>query len=476
MADHRLKNLRGPSRRSFLRWAGAAAAAVALDRSRLLDFLSGAGGTALADDMACRTTNRSLHLVGGMGSFAWFQLLWPHLDVVYANNPAFAYHEEPDNTLFYTGDKPFAYAPEAPWIVGGIPARPMSAFMAGFNQSHTNKPSLGLGNGDLFPTLAAIQRETPCFLPVVGVDPVGYNTQVAGAPPATVVQDSAGLIGLFDSAASQLTLKSPENRHLYEKYYESILRLREGSARPTWTRETELTKKAVHLLGSNLAEQLTPSPGDLAAYGLSPLPPELEIDPGKDSFLEIGRRLIVTARAFKLGLANSVILPLCGTAVEPTALQDPHTAFDDLPRLRAVLAFLGKLLDTFYADLAAASDPTCPGKGIDRSVILTVHGDTPKDPLNRVDWPDGTPGGCNWLYVMGAGYLATGWFGGVKTNGTFDGFDPETGQDIPGPSGTAWAASAAVVYAVARGNMNKVREYYQGPDITGLVKPPPAWP
>ena len=34
---------------------------------------------------------------------------------------------------------------------------------------------------------------------------------------------------------------------------------------------------------------------------------------------------------------------------------------------------------------------------------MTIHGDTPKNPLDRGGWPDGTPDNSNWMYVLGAG-------------------------------------------------------------------------
>lgn len=79
--DNRLKNLRGPGRREFLKWSGTLAAVLGLDRARFLDALSGTAGTAMADQAACTSTMRSVHLVAGNGGFAWFQLLFPHTDV-----------------------------------------------------------------------------------------------------------------------------------------------------------------------------------------------------------------------------------------------------------------------------------------------------------------------------------------------------------------------------------------------------------
>src|SRR4029078_7790588 len=141
MANHRMKDLRGPDRRNFLRLMGFAGAAFALERSKLLNFLAEEGGTALADDASCASVNRSVHISAGNGSFGWYQLLWPHIEIAQADNPLFAYHATNATTLFYQGDKMFAYAPEAPWVQNGAPVRPMNAFMAGENETHTLTPS-----------------------------------------------------------------------------------------------------------------------------------------------------------------------------------------------------------------------------------------------------------------------------------------------------------------------------------------------
>ena len=36
-------------------------------------------------------------------------------------------------------------------------------------------------------------------------------------------------------------------------------------------------------------------------------------------------------------------------------------------------------------------------------MVMTIHGDTPKDPLQRGGWPDGTQRNSNWVYVLGNG-------------------------------------------------------------------------
>src|SRR5262245_8215736 len=92
MVIQKLKSLQGNSRRSFLRWATAAGAALALDRSKVLDVIADSGGSALADQASCSLTCRSVHIVAGDGGFSWFQLLWPHVNVARSNDPKFAFH------------------------------------------------------------------------------------------------------------------------------------------------------------------------------------------------------------------------------------------------------------------------------------------------------------------------------------------------------------------------------------------------
>jgi hypothetical protein len=129
------------------------------------------------------------------------------------------------------------------------------------------------------------------------------------------------------------------------------------------------------------------------------------------------------------------------------------------------------MLDAFLTDLGAQQDPACTSRSLADTVVMTVHGDTPKDPRNRNGWPDGTPANSNWLYVMGNGYLKTGWHGGVRADGSVDGFDPSTGKNMPGQSSdsTSAAAGAAAAFAVAKGDMKRVRDFYTGPAIDGIV-------
>jgi hypothetical protein len=50
------------------------------------------------------------------------------------------------------------------------------------------------------------------------------------------------------------------------------------------------------------------------------------------------------------------------------------------------------------------------------------------------------------------------------------GFEPATGNTNPAASNTtSHAAAAALLFAVAKGDMRAVQDYYRGGDISGMV-------
>lgn len=455
MVDHRLKNLEGKSRRNFLRWMTTAGAVLALDRTKVLDVIADSAGSAMAD-ASCGTTNRSVHLVAGDGGFAWFQLLWPHVEIATANNDNFAFHAPGQAVKATDTDKPFYYAPESPWK-GLDKGKRITAFMAGQNQTHTPTPgsaaTLGAGQS-MLAAVASIQRATPSLLPVIGINPVNFGA-APGAPQIATVGNADGMVQLFNSSASKVTLSDPADAALFEAYYKAFLGLQRAADRSTYQRSLRTGKTSANFLGRNLAQLLEPTPEDRMKYGVGGGVP--------NKLSEIGRALITSAKAFKLGLTQSVIIP--------AMRDDPHGAFQNMGTVQSTVGTLGTMLDAFLDDLMQIPDPLCTSKSIADSTILTVHGDTPKDPRQRGGWPDGTPANSNWLYVMGNGYLKTGWFGGVKANGQVSGFDAPTGNEVPGkPSNdTSAAAGAAVAFAVAKGDMDRVADFYTGPSISGIV-------
>lgn len=454
MADERLKNLRGPGRRDFLRWSATVGALLGLERARFLDALSGTAGTAMADQAACASTNRSVHLVAGNGGFAWFQLLWPHVDVAKNGGANVAYHTPGQAQDVPGTDKPLVYAAQSPFKTLG-PKKQITAFMAGNNETHTSTPqsaaTIATGTG-MIAAMASIQQANPTLLPVIGVNPLVYGA-APGAPGVATVANSGGLVDLFNSAASRTLLAKPASAALNDAYYKAFLNLNAAAGRKTWQKQGDVAKVAANLLGKNLSDQLRPTPADDQRYGITG---------ARTNIVEIGRTLIIAAKAFKLGLTASVIAP--------AMRDDPHGAFNNMTGLTNDVTALGKIFDAFMADLASIDDPSGCGKKLSDGIVFTVHGDTPKTPLNRNGWPDGTPGNSNWVYVYGNGYLKTGWFGGITAGGQVQGFDPATGANAPyNGAMQAQAAAAAAAFAVAKGDMRRVQDFYRGGSIAGIV-------
>jgi hypothetical protein len=281
------------------------------------------------------------------------------------------------------------------------------------------------------------------------------------------------MVDLFNSQASLTTLAAQQDKDLFETYYKADLGLREASGRPTVAHYLDTPKTAAYLVGQNLSAALTPTQQDLMNYGIPGLMSSNVGSNGQQKLLSFAQALITTVKAFRAGLTNCVIIATTPGATSEQTFTDPHVAFSMPALLKDTVKFWGIILNAFYNDLASAQDPLC-SQTLDKSTIMTFHGDTPKTPLAASAWPDATPGNTNWIYVMGGGYLKTGWFGGLGTDGSFSGFDPSSGMDMPGQqsSVTADAAGAAVAWAVCQGNKNIVAEYYNGGPYNGIVTTP----
>lgn len=460
MADEKLKNLRGPSRRNFLKWSTAVAAVLGLERTRFLDALSGSAGVAMADQAACSSTMRSMHIVGGNGGYAWFQLLFPHVGVAQSTNPALAFHAQ-GNVKNAVADKPLVYAPESPFQT--LPKnKQISAFMAGANLDNNGMHNQSPGgfttvigpNATMIASIAAIQQANPTLIPVIGVTPLFYGG-AAGAPAPVTVGSAAGLVDLFNSAASQALLANPKSAALNESYYKAFLQLNASAGKVTTSRALNNAKVANALLGKNLSEKLRPTATERSLYGVDASTPT--------ALLEIADSMITGLKAFSLGLTSCLIMP--------AFLDDPHGAFADMAGLQTRVTALGKIMDGLMAHAAQIPDPSGCARTLAEGLVLTIHGDTPKDPTVRSGWPDSTPGNSNWIYVYGNGYLKTGWHGGIDANGGITGFDPESGNEVPGQASIATtnAAAAAAAYAVAKGDMRRVQDFYKGGSIAGIV-------
>jgi hypothetical protein len=329
--------------------------------------------------------------------------------------------------------------------------------MSGNNETHTSTPqsaaTISTGTG-MIAAIAAIQQANPTLLPVIGVNPIVFGT-APGAPGVAIVANSSGLVDLFNSAASRTLLQTPQAAELNDAYYNAFSSLNAAAGRKTMDRPVTTAKVAADLLGKNLSTQLMPTTADDQRYGIAG---------AQTNVVEIGRSLCIAVRAFKLGLTSALVIP--------AMRDDPHGAFNNMGSLEANVTALGKIFDAFMADCAATPDPSGCGKTLADGIVMTIHGDTPKTPLNRNGWPDGTPQNSNWLYVFGNGMLKTGWFGGISAGGNVSGFDPATGNAATTSSQqTAQAAAAAAAYAVAKGDLRRVQDFYRGGSIAGLTIP-----
>lgn len=441
-ADQRLKNLRGSGRRDFLRWGTAVAAALGVERARFLNVLNDNAGSALADTASGSTTMKSVHLIGDNGGLAWFTQLFPYPTVAAAMPSGAALYAKA-----YTAaatDNPAYYAPDSPFqkLAKG---KQMSVFVCGSNETHTKTPNtaLALGTSNLLAVASAIQTASPSLLPVMAINPFSFGTAAGAQTPATVA-NAAGLVGLFNSAASETILKMPANGALAESYFKAFLDLNAAAPRSAIQPAYATGRVATNLLTKNLASQLAMTTADQTRYGFTASTPT--------TVTEIGTAMCTAVKAFALGLTNCLIIP---------AMQDdPHQAFTSPTTLESNVKTLGTIFDAFMADAMGLPDPAGGSDTLGDNVVITVSGDTPKNILTSSGWPDGTASNHNLLMVMGNGYLKTGWYGSLSTAGKLTTWDPNTGAagTMTSAQLSTYATSAAA-YAIAKGDARRVSDF-----------------
>ena len=455
MVDHRLKELRGPGRRQFLRWAGTAAAAIGLERSKFLNFVNDTAGTAAADTAVSKSAFMISIADGGGGMANWTQV-FPYPSVIGGTDPNFSHYALGKGIAGKTFDNPFTFAPDSPWQ---DEKWKVTAFVAGNNETHTKMPTTtsSVGQNGMLASAAAIQQVNPTLLPVLQVGANVFGV-APGAPAVAQVGAASGLVDLFNSQASKALLMTPENASLNEAYTKAFLGLNAAAGRTTTNKGYQTAKVAANLLGKNLAAQLTPTAADMALLGLTTASPP--------AVLNMGNSAITSIKAFALGLSSMLIVT--------GFTDDPHGLFagGDAAAMAKAQA-MGKMLDGIYNLSKQYSDPSGSGKLLSDLMVMTINGDTVKNGAARAGWGDGTKDGHNIIYVMGNGALKTGWIGNfdAPTN-TVQAWDQGTG--VTGGSyvgrGAELGASAgaAALYAVTRGDMRRVQDFYTGPAITGV--------
>ena len=113
--------------------------------------------------------------------------------------------------------------------------------------------------------------------------------------------------------------------------------------------------------------------------------------------------------------------------------------------------------------------PVIPEQALGDRLVMTISGDTIKNPHQRSGWPDGTPGGTNLLFVQGAGQIPGGRSVDATPTAAPTGY-PATGRNQAnvGNDVCTSAACGGVLYAVANGSKDAVRQFYNGP-LDGVI-------
>lgn len=454
MADQRLKDLHGTGRRDFLRWSATVAACLGLERARFLNALNDTAGSAAADTAACATTNRHIHVRDGQGGLSNWTLAFPLPAVINSTNANYSHYAMGQGVAAQGYDKPYSFGPHSPWQQDT--KWKISAFVAGRNETHTATPNSvsSLGANSMLASMAAVQQANPTLLPVLTVGGIQFGA-APGAPAVAAVGAANQLVDLFNSAASRALLQAPESGALAEAYYKAFLGLNAAAGRTTVAKQYGVGKVSMNLLSKNLSAQLTPTAADLALFGITGTTP--------GAVRNMANAMITTVRAFSLGLTSMLVMRGFNN--------DPHGLFaGGNAQATNVGDSIGKMMNGLYELAKSKQDPSCSAKTLADSLVFSVDGDTYKQPFNRGGWPDGTPQNTNLLYVMGSGYTKTGWFGDVAPNAV-QGWDPATGNTGGAYNGAMLgpAAAAAALFAVAKGDMRRVRDFYTGPAIDGVV-------
>lgn len=475
----RANELRGASRRDFVASVVTASAALGLGPTRAFEILEKMGGSALAQTSLIK--RRSVNIVGGTGAHAWFTMLWPVPRVISGFASGFAYDNPQmavkstsaavESRTLYTRK---SAGGNALWSTYGD-KKLVTAMVCGNSSAHSvaatntlNIPDGVGGTVGLFAGEAAIQSTLKALVPVIGIKFNGTDMPYGNAPgkpnPASVANANA-MVGLFSSAASRLAnrLQVKANQDLYGLYHKAFLGLTRTADSITYSRALADSRVAVDLLAQNLGSQLKPAVGQVnqwvAGPGQSPVAPQ------KQSLNDLAESLIVTANAFKLGLTAQVNIPF--------ANDDPHGAFAD-PNAAGITANqMANILESFLAELDKSADPSpgAGGKKLSETVVMTFSGDTPKEPFIASGWPDSTPAGKNWIYVMSQGRMKPGWFGDIRSGAATD-FDPASGSLVTGTiagNTVLDGALAAILYAVTGGDDRAVRDVVANANYMGLI-------
>ena len=440
------------TRRALIKWSVAAGAALGVSRSKIFDILDKTAGKEVAFAASARATKRAVVIEQGNGSLAWTTLHWPFPAIAAANNPNFSWHLPGQSTVVAGTAKPLTIGRDTPFQ-NLPPANQVTGFLCGTNETHNNvaKSTQTLGTNDILGVVSALQASAPATIPVVTIGGAKIGT-APGSAIASNVANADGVVGLFNSAASRAggLLSKSTDADLYKAQYDAFIQLNRAASRSTETSAYRTAQGAARLLGQNLASKLQIMPADLTRYGIDNNP--------RAGILNLGKSLIVTAKAFSLGLTNMVAMPHLN--------DDPHGAFDG-GDVNTVPAQLKTIYDAFAADLTSMIDSDT-GTPIWADTVMVWNGDTYKLPTNKAGWGDNTPNNSNVVFVYSAGALKSGWFGAATADGKATGFGADGNPATYDPVATAKFATASIAYAVAQKDERAIANFANGITVGGV--------
>lgn len=443
------------SRRALIKWSIAASAALGVSRSKLYEILEKTAGKGVAFAASNQPINRTFDIEFGNGALAWMTLFWPLPKVALANNAQFSWHKPGMATTVAGTDRPLVIGPDTPWA--NLPAnKQVTAFLCGNNEAHTNfaQSTTQIGGSNLLALNSALQAALPAVIPTVTI---GQGTTLGTAPGATTaanVGNADGIVDLFNSAASKALLVNAKDAALYKAHYQAFIQLNRASNRPTTTAGYTTATSAAEFLGRNLSTQLAVTQDDLTRYGIS--------GTTRNTVTALGRAMIIGVKAMKLGLTNGIVVP--------ALRDDPHGAFDNND-VAVVPGQLKGIFDGFMGDLQKTLDSNTQ-KPLADNIVITMKGDTYKNPLNKSGWGDNTPGNTNIVYVYSAGQLLSGWFGDVTAAGQVQGAGPDGNLTTYNGANTAKQAMASVLYATAIGDERAIQSFVGGTQVSGAFGRP----
>lgn len=452
-------------RRALIKWSLATGAALGVSRADIFGILEKTAGKETAFAAAENPTRRSVSLIAGTGSLAWFTLLWPQADIALANNAALSWHR-PGMATRVAGTRDLVIGPDTPFA--NLPAgRQMTCFTAGENQTHRKNPDLAanLNGNNIYSVIASLQSAAPSIIPFISVETGrggGQPTDVGtapGAPQVARVNSAAGISDLFNSAASRAggILSNPANAQLYRAHYEAFAQLNRASNRATTRTAYQTATSSASFLGTNLSQKLATTAADLARYGVD--------GSMQDTVADIARIFIVAVKSFKMGLTNAIVAPIMN--------DDPHGAFT-AGGINIVPAQLKRVFDAFMADLTATTDDVT-GKSLADDTVITVTGDTPKSaviPRGGAGWDDSSPQSHNVVYVYSAGDLKSGWFGGVSRAGAVTGFDAQGKPAAYNTATTMRLALSSIAYSIAKRDDRTISNFTNNTPISDIFGNP----